>query len=154
MRNRQKWRFGKYRLSLESFIVKNYVLNWISSIFLKCWVGVCSDVPCSLGQKQFCSWTWVILGWFCVLQLETPSTVIPVRLVFSSYSLDDDILRVFPLRVYRTTVFFHEHRCYLRLVIATFSFPKKRNLKKKEKKNCNLWVFRPAAFQVSWLGTH
>lgn len=74
--------------------------------------------------------TWVILGWFCVLHPETPSTVIPVRLVFSSYSLDGDVLRVFPLLVYKTTVFFNEHRCYIRLVIVTFFLPWKKKKKK------------------------
>lgn len=71
-----------YEIQNVFTLLKSYVLNWISSLFLKCWVTMCSNVVESSAQKEFCklSLSWV---WFCVRHSERPSTIKPLCLYFS-----------------------------------------------------------------------
>lgn len=122
-------------------VLKNYVLNWIFSIFLKCWVNMHSDVVDSLGQKQFCS-LYLCDCWMILSFTQRHQSYLCVHT-----SLDDEeILRVFALLMYITTIFFHEHRCYMNISDSHF-FPSLTNNQK-----CKLWGFLPAGFQMLWWG--
>lgn len=76
------WEIGKKK-GLENSVfrvLKNFVLNWISSIFLKCWVSMRSDITYSLGQKQFCR---LYLGDFGVVLCPSPRDTKQIISVYS-----------------------------------------------------------------------
>lgn len=72
MRSKLKESFGKQHVFK---VLKNYLLNWISSTFLRCWVSMCSVLCVLWVRNNSAGWTWVILGWYCVLHPEKPTTV-------------------------------------------------------------------------------
>lgn len=123
---------------------KNYILSWISSIFLKRWVSTHSDVENSLGQKQFCRLYLCDFGVICVLHPETPSTIIPVYSYFSwrwrnfkSFCIADvQNNYVLPWTL------------LLQKISDSHFFPPLTKIWKYK-----LWGFLPAAFQMFWLGT-